>query len=209
MLELPDEVKTAFDNGQFSVRQTTGRFNGICSDMGTEKTIIRDAKGDSGIVGLTRKKPALVRWTLTRHLLSAYAKSMKERSGVGSKSQPPIHEQLSPASMARDKKHVQTLVDHMAKNMTNPFDVEGHPEDVLINISYGLYANADVRKSLLNAVDNGQKQCERFVQISLSSASESSLYTAIPKSGLLTFSDMAKKTKLTCKGEAIQVQMNS
>ena len=44
MLALPAEVEAAFQSGDFAVRETPGRFNGIWSDLGTEKTIIRDAK---------------------------------------------------------------------------------------------------------------------------------------------------------------------
>jgi hypothetical protein len=50
MLELPVEIKSAFEKGEFSIRQTCGSFNGIWSDMGTEKTIIKDSKGSGGIV---------------------------------------------------------------------------------------------------------------------------------------------------------------
>jgi hypothetical protein len=70
MLELPAEIKSAFEKGEFSIRQTSGSFNGIWSDMGTEKTTIKDLKGSGGIVGITNQKSALVRWTLTRYLLS-------------------------------------------------------------------------------------------------------------------------------------------
>jgi hypothetical protein len=35
MLELPAEIKSAFEKGEFSIRQTSGSFNGIWSDMGT------------------------------------------------------------------------------------------------------------------------------------------------------------------------------
>ena len=50
---------------------------GVWSDLGTETTIVYDAKEDSGIVGLTRKKAALILWVICRHLLSAYIKSMQ------------------------------------------------------------------------------------------------------------------------------------
>ena len=44
MLELPAEIKSAFEKGEFFIRQTSGSFNGVWSDMGTEKTIIKDSK---------------------------------------------------------------------------------------------------------------------------------------------------------------------
>ena len=37
MLNIPNEVKLAFDSGEFAMHQKTGTFNGIQSDMATEK----------------------------------------------------------------------------------------------------------------------------------------------------------------------------
>ena len=45
MLNLPHEVQEAFEAGQFAIRQKPGVFNGVWSDMGTEKTVIKDSKG--------------------------------------------------------------------------------------------------------------------------------------------------------------------
>jgi hypothetical protein len=86
MLELPAEIKSAFEKGEFSIRQTSGSFNGIWSDMGTEKTIIKDLKGSGGIVGITNQKAALVRWTLTRHFLTSFSSAMNDRAGITSTS---------------------------------------------------------------------------------------------------------------------------
>jgi hypothetical protein len=36
MLELQAEIKSAFEKGEFSIRQTSGSFNGIWSDMDTQ-----------------------------------------------------------------------------------------------------------------------------------------------------------------------------
>jgi hypothetical protein len=40
MLELPAEIKSAFEKGEFFIRQTSASFNGNWSDMDTEKNII-------------------------------------------------------------------------------------------------------------------------------------------------------------------------
>jgi hypothetical protein len=82
MLELPAEIKSAFEKGEFSIRQTSGSFNGIWSDMGTDKTIMKDSKGSGGIVGITNQKSALVRWTLTRHFLASFSSAMNDRAGI-------------------------------------------------------------------------------------------------------------------------------
>lgn len=112
MEHLPPEVEAAFQDGEFAIRRAPGTFNGIWSDMGTESTIIRDAKGTGGVTGLTRKEPALLRWLLTRHYLGEYSSVMCERSGHGS-STDTGHEQLKPAAMERDDQHTQMLVSHL------------------------------------------------------------------------------------------------
>ena len=63
MLKIPEDIRRAFEHGEFTVRRTTSPFNGISSDMGVETTMVKDAKGNGGIVGLTRKKRALLRWS--------------------------------------------------------------------------------------------------------------------------------------------------
>ena len=60
MVNIPQQVRTAFEDGQFAVREVAGPFNGIWSDMGTEKTVIRDSKTEGGIIGLIHMKPALM-----------------------------------------------------------------------------------------------------------------------------------------------------
>jgi len=65
MLNLHSEVESRFKAGFFAIRQKAGSFNGVWSDMATEKTIIKDSKSNGGIVGLTRKKSALIRWNIT------------------------------------------------------------------------------------------------------------------------------------------------
>jgi hypothetical protein len=50
--------------------------------MATEKTTIKDSKINGGIVGLTRKKSALIRWNITRHIMGHFSAAMKVRSGL-------------------------------------------------------------------------------------------------------------------------------
>ena len=101
MLELPAEIKSAFEKGEFSIRQTSGSFNGIWSDMGTEKTIMKDSKGSGGIVGITNQKSALVRWTLTRHFLASFSSAMNDRAGIASTSNT-SHEEMKQTALKRD-----------------------------------------------------------------------------------------------------------
>jgi hypothetical protein len=53
------------------------------SDMGTEKTIIKDLKGSGDIVGITNQKYTLVRWTLTTHGSMYVCRNIHETRRVG------------------------------------------------------------------------------------------------------------------------------
>ena len=92
-----------------SFTEIPGSFNGIWTDMATVKTVIKNAKGNDGIVGLTRKKPALIRWTLTRHIGAA---AIKERSGITSADNS-VHQQEKAASIKQDEDHVRASISHI------------------------------------------------------------------------------------------------
>jgi hypothetical protein len=136
-------------------------FNGQWSDIATEKTVIKDLKGSGGIIGLTNQKSALLRWTFTRQILARFSSEMKTRSGLSSSTEKD-HEENRPTAMKRDEEHVRSLIDHVKNNMTDPFNVEACPKD-LINIATGLHAKKEVEDSLLNCVDQGQKYLQSFV----------------------------------------------
>jgi hypothetical protein len=102
MLELPAEIKSAVEKGEFYIRQTSGSFNGIWGDMGTEKTIIKDSKGSGGIVGITNQKSALVRWTLTRHFLTSFSSAMNDMAGITSTGNT-SHVEMKQTALKRDE----------------------------------------------------------------------------------------------------------
>ena len=124
MISLPDEIRSFFIEGKFAIRQVPGFFNGIWSDMATEKTVIKDMKGDGGIVGITQNKSALLRWSMTKHTVAAYSRSLQHRTSCGVQSSQTSHQEASPAFMKRDEEHVKQLLLHFEQNMTNPFDVK-------------------------------------------------------------------------------------
>jgi len=136
MLELPAEIKPVFEKGEFSIRQTSGSFNGIWSDMGTEKTIIKDSKDSGGIVGITNQKSAFVRWTLTRHFLASFVSAMNDSNTS--------HEEMKQTTLKRDEEQVQAIVNHLSETMTDPFDIEDHLP-CLMNISTGMHATKKYR----------------------------------------------------------------
>ncbi len=194
LTNLPHNVKQDFSDGQLIYREKPGKFNALWTDMGVEKTVIRDSKGDGGILALTRKPEAMLQWHLTRHRVGEYATAMKERSGVKSTAGA-MHSESYKASLKRDEHDFKKMFDYLQCNMTSPFNVESHPE-VLINISTGMHATKDIQESLLGVFDKGKRMMEKFVNESLSTDGSKSFYNPIPQNKLRTFEDQKKMIKL-------------
>ncbi len=112
--------------------------------MGTEKTVIKYSKGKSGLGGITRKKAAIVRWSLSWHILGQHTAAMQDVTGKKEKHDKRIaHEETKPASMSHYESHVSALVSHLTTTMTNPFSVETHPP-VLIKIRFACTRGTEI-----------------------------------------------------------------
>jgi hypothetical protein len=179
---LPPDVRAAFESGQFAIRQKLGKFNGVWSDMATEKTVIRDSKGRGDIVGITRQKAALIRWSLTRHGLAEFTGEMRITSGTVAIDES-FHEEREPAALKRDESHVNLMREHVKQRMTNPFDVASHPKS-LVNISTGIHAPTEIEVALTNAFDNGINMVKAFVNGVLTEGNNADFYSPISRSKL-------------------------
>jgi hypothetical protein len=80
-LNLPSEVESRFKAGFFAIRQKAGSFNGVWSDMATEKTIIKDSKSNGGIVAFLS---ALIFWSI----ILAASRNMSQTLNVGKTAHP-------------------------------------------------------------------------------------------------------------------------
>ena len=144
---------------------------------------IQDSKGSGEIVNITRQKSALIRWSLTRHVLADFSSEMKERSGSISVSEHTVHDKTKPACLKRDEEHVQLLLQHLQQSMTDPFNVTVHPNP-LINISTGMHAPKDIEASLTKAFDNGASLAKSFVSDTLSEGQNGNFFGSISCSKL-------------------------
>ena len=94
--------------------------------------------------------------------------------------------------------------------MTNPFEISDDTcSDILINISTGMHASEDVKKSLLSAPEMGNRRMEIFVNSAFSENESCSFYAPISRSQLQTFSDMSKKTKIKQQGRIKNTNISS
>lgn len=120
-----------------------------------------------GFPTTVERKPALVHWALTHHLLGEYAAAMQQRSYLVYKTDIPQQDCL-PSRPTRDEQDVQKIVSHIESNMTNPFALADQEDLTLAHLATCLHASDDVQQSLLGAVDSGQQQANSFMQSCLS-----------------------------------------
>ncbi len=211
MEQLPKKIVDSFEEGQFSIKQKPGKFNGIAGDMGTEKTVIKNSKGKSCLLGITRQKAAIVRLSLSRHILGQYTRAMKEFAATAQeknveKETLRVHPECQPTAMKHDETHLTAIINHINTSMTDPCDIEKHPS-CFIKISNGLHSSPEVQKSLLGAVYSGNTSMEKFVDATLSIGKEKSLYSAMPRSGVIGFQDMNKKA-ISKNSKGITIHLN-
>ncbi|CAC5397474.1 unnamed protein product [Mytilus coruscus] len=112
MLQLSENIRSRFIDGDFAIRHTPGHFNGIWTDMATENYVIKASRGSGSTVGITNQKSALVRWTLTRHFRESLSRVMLERAGIAANNAK-SHEETKPTAMKRDEEHVIAIVNHL------------------------------------------------------------------------------------------------
>ena len=72
-----------------------------------------------------------------------------------------------------------------------------------------MHATEEVQASVLNAVKNGKDQTEAFVTSTFSESKRESLYSSISRSGVKTFGDMAKETKIKVQGQIKHIIISS
>ncbi|KAL7288521.1 hypothetical protein TKK_0017265 [Trichogramma kaykai] len=204
-LSLPLEVQNEFKKGEFAIRFTPHEFRGMWSDIAVERSVVRDSKGNSGIIGLTRKDSALLRWSVTRNRLGQFASAMSKRSGKFYDCDLYIHEGEGSSSLNRDEEDARKLIDHITSQMSNPFS-DNASTDVIINISSGHIGTPEITKSLLEVTKVGQKKMLEFISSTLveNSSASTNFYQPIKQTKLQTFSSFKKSTTLKINGKTVK-----
>jgi len=120
---LAPNIATAFRDGKFTVRQKSGTFNGLWTDMALENTYNRDAKPKLFIV-FNHKPAAMEKYLPALPLLTAVSeqtKSMAHLDQCGTK-----HHEDSCSLAMKEADSVKKITPIMNNQMINPFLYEGH-----------------------------------------------------------------------------------
>ena len=197
--QLPDEVETLFQEGSFTAKLTPGSFNGVWYDYTLETTENKDLKSSGGIIGITRQGDTLKKWFLNRPMNSAYTRTYLTQL-VGTK------KTASKASASQEKRwtsDVSKLQVMFEDSYINPFNISQAPE-YLVNFATGAKAPEEIAKSMLQALDKGEKLAAAFVEERLvveegKVKPKKWFYDPVRKSDIKTMTLMSKSVSVKTK----------
>ncbi|KAG1698812.1 hypothetical protein GQR58_005642 [Nymphon striatum] len=164
-------------------------FNCVPTDQALEQTINREAKTQGGIIGFTRRKGALLRWLLTRHVTGEYSEAFKDicvNHGFSL-----FHDELGNARMQQDRKDATNIKEFIQSQCQNPFDLDNIPS-TLVNITTGQVATPEVEKSLIGATEKCQKTTDELFAERIDEGSSGSFWDPLPRCPIVTVSSMKK-----------------
>lgn len=125
------EVHKEFESGNFAVRQTSGSFNGVWTDLALEQTYNKEGK-TSLFKGITQSETAREKYIKTLPFMTAVSESMKEMVHMQSPDSD-HHEKLTKDDLIK----VLKIKDTVTHSMRNPFASDVAAAEKLVNIATG------------------------------------------------------------------------
>ena len=183
--DLCECVKQPFKQGKFTISRGEDRlWSGTFTDQVIEQTLMRSGKSQGGLINITHRDTAQVKWLTTAHIMAEYSDVLRNLTSVTTDTMSEPHRDMGTTRRATDAKHVATFEEFLT--IHNPFTV-GEPHQ-LVNISSGIVAdgrvNAENRFEIGSDINNALTG-EKFNEIKFKR-----------KQQAVTFSIMMKPLKL-------------
>jgi len=179
-------VARSFGNGQFTVRQTSGKFNGVWTDMALEKTYNRDGKTKL-FTGICQNPAAMEKYLRALPFMTAVSEQTKAMAHLDQHDKK--HHEDSESLAIKDAALVKTITSIIKEKMINPFSSDSTE---LLNISTGQKAASN---DLVNARERGLAALATAQETSSEKVEPVKLNTFVTKSKKLP-SAAAKARKL-------------
>jgi hypothetical protein len=174
------------------VKHSAAVFNQVSADQAQE-WLNSTGKEGGGIAGITQTQSALCRWALSYNLRSHIVAEISVMHGIHA-DDTLVHKEGTKSRKATDNKHENSLLATLMK--FNVFSVEQNT--TLQNIATKDLATLEIQDSLLNALEQGQSQLNKFVQECLVTQTDK-FYEPISKNNPPAFATLyeVKKEKAT------------
>ena len=203
-LEHEDPITwEALKSGDFVVAKSEIPFTRMFTDQTLEQEI-KVLKRHGGMVGLSQDEAALDRLLITSpHLARMVKQYLKSFPRVSESSERNEHYQLSGDVAVRTRQNAMKLRQSIELHCEgNPFTVESPLKSLVSSALVPQKAKEDI----LCYAEKGQKRFEEFVGDRLLPTSKHSLWDAMKKLKLKTFSNWMEKTKVRVGDKVIKLR---
>jgi len=157
------KIHDCFINGGFIVSQTKRRGSSLPMDQALEKQYNKPAKSSSGIIGYTRRKAAVCKWNLIKHVKSQYTSLLENVCDLTIDDEYAIHHEFSNSRTEEDISSVQKMVEYISTR-GNPFiDVHEMPR----NFATGKQIDGPLAEHMMKCVEIGEKEYAGFKETRL------------------------------------------
>ena len=88
--------------------------NSVCISLlvlFADLAVIKYSKSDGGNVGMTHKNPAVMWWSLVRHITGQYVKVKIDDEYTDKQSKDKEHASLQPSELKQDAEHVRRIIE--------------------------------------------------------------------------------------------------
>ena len=110
-----------------------------------------------GIIGITQRPRALLKWFLTAHERTATTTATKRMIDLDESTRS-THKESSKVRVQRDENDIKKVIHTLQTVMSNPFDEDAYREDVpLMNLATGVVMPEEISEQLIDAQCLGQR----------------------------------------------------
>lgn len=156
------ELYAEFQAGNFVVKNTHRKFSSVAMDQALEQNYNKPSKGHGGIIGMTRRKEAVVLHDLIKHEKLQIAQVLRDYCGLVYEDEYSLHHEFSKATTTNDEQCVRRIMIFMEKQ-GNPFTLACSQScKELHNIITKEKLNRQRSTHLLNCIQIGEKLHNQF-----------------------------------------------
>ena len=136
-----------------------------CPDgSGLEKEYNKPAKGQGGIIGISRRKEAVAQWNIIKHEKSKFTKHLRELCCLNKDNEYTVHHEFSQTLTEADEECVEQIVTCIGER-NNPFNTAITTK--VTNIVTGKEVNKETSSFLINCIKKGEENYNEFRQARL------------------------------------------
>ena len=146
-------IYASFSQGGFVVRHTLKCGSGVPMDQALEKEYNKPAKGQEGIIGISKRKEAVAQWNITKHEKAKFTNHLHELCSLNYEGEYILHHEFSQSLIEADEECVVQIGNYIAER-NNPFDTSSGTK--LTNLVTGKEMDEETSSFLLACVKTGE-----------------------------------------------------